>query len=182
MLPCCSAIWPWMLRHNTTSSSDAQTGGVEHWREQGFHSKGPQEEEQASRRLIKFNKGKWGCALGSAVLHVPGQAEGWANSPIAGVWASHTNSCSQPGETPGKGCWGHKGTTAPEVQREAGATALLRLEARRPRQEVATIFHYLIPLEETDTDISQGCAAKEQKATVTSCSKGKPNWIQGKFL
>lgn len=35
-------------------------------------------EEQASRNLVRFNKGKWSRALESAVPHVPGQAERWA--------------------------------------------------------------------------------------------------------
>lgn len=138
-------------------------------------------EKQPSQNLMRFNKAKWSCALGSEVLHVPGQPEGWANSPTAAVWGSHNNSCSQPGETPGKGCRGNKGTTAPEVQREAEATALLRLETRSPRQDVAAVFHYLNPLEKTDIDISQGCMAKEQKATVTSCNKGNTNW-EGKIF
>lgn len=62
---------------------------------------------------------------------------------------------------------------------------MLRLEARSPRQDVATALHYFNPLEKTDIDISQGCTAKEQKATVTSCNKGNTNWekiLKGKKI
>lgn len=59
---------------------------------------------------------------------------------------------------------------------------MLRLETRSPRQDVATVFHYFIPLEKTDIDISHGCVAKEQKATVTSCNKGNTNWEGKKVI
>lgn len=48
----------------------------------------------------------WGStnanASGSEVPHAPCQAEGWANSPAAGVWGLQNSYC-QPGETPEKG-------------------------------------------------------------------------------
>lgn len=60
MLPCCYAIWPWMLRHNTTSSSDTQTGGVVDTLESrvSIQKDLKELEEQASRNLMRFNKCK----------------------------------------------------------------------------------------------------------------------------
>lgn len=78
MLPYCYAIWPWMLRQNTTSSSDTQTGGVVDTMESGVSIQKDlyKREEQARKNLMKFHKDKQSHASRAKVPYAPGQAAG----------------------------------------------------------------------------------------------------------
>lgn len=134
--------------------------------------------------LMRFNKAKWTCALGSECPLCQPRLRAEQTAPEL-EFEAHTTTAHNLERLQGRAAEAIREPqhlSYKEMQRPLPCS---RLEARSPRQDVATAFHYLNPLEKTHIDISQGWTAKEQKATVTSCNKGNTNWekiLKGKKI
>ncbi|XP_042640335.1 LOW QUALITY PROTEIN: protein disulfide-isomerase A5 [Tyto alba] len=143
MLPCCYAIWPWMLRHNTTSSSDTQTEGVVDTLENrvSIQKDLSKLEEQASRNLMKFNKGKCKvvnrgrknptCQSVLGRWGRPGCLLSCGSYPRAGRGGAGAISTAGPGRA------GPGGLQAPSCRARAGGSGGTRLRRQTWQQPAA---------------------------------------------